>query len=41
MPTAVEAMEEAAPEDGSLEQLPEVSTHGEAGTTACDNPRRT
>ncbi|WP_327739867.1 hypothetical protein OG749_44450 [Streptomyces nojiriensis] len=41
MPTAVEAVEEAAPEDGSLEQLPEVSTNGEAGTTACDNPRRT
>ncbi|MFD3331267.1 hypothetical protein ACFWV1_01200 [Streptomyces sp. NPDC058700] len=39
--TPVEVVEEAAPEDDSLEQLPETSTNGEAGSQACDNPRRT
>ncbi|TXS05202.1 hypothetical protein EAO70_36855 [Streptomyces sp. adm13(2018)] len=34
-------MEAAAPEDDSLERLPEASANGETGTQACDNPRRT
>ncbi|MFJ6371638.1 hypothetical protein ACIQK5_26085 [Streptomyces virginiae] len=41
MAPAVEFVEEAAPEDTSLERLPETSTNSESGTQACDNPRRT
>ncbi|MGA5239455.1 hypothetical protein ACPCAI_30710 [Streptomyces cinereoruber] len=38
---SAEAVQEAAAEDTSLEQLPEVPVNSESGTQACDNPRRT